>query len=160
MSIEQRIARLERQNRRLRVTVGAMLAVGAAGLLMGAAREAASAEVPAVIRAHRFEVVTEQGKPAIILAMTNRESGTIATLDAKGNKLVNLGVTTNGEGTVTMQNNRGKDIVRLAATTAGEGVILTQNGDGDKLLELGVTTDGEPKVYAYKADGQVRASWP
>ncbi len=160
MTIEQRIERLERQNRNLRRALGGMLGLAVAGLVLGAAAASSTDEVPNVLRAHRIEVVTAEGKPAVVLGMTTNDAGTVSTLDAKGNKLVSLGVTTNGEGTVTTQSGKGKDLVRLAATTSGEAVIISYGGKGDKLIELGVTTKGEPKIYAYKPDGSAKSTWP
>jgi hypothetical protein len=159
MTIEQRMERLERQNRHLRWMVGGMLGLAVTGLVLGAAASSGGDEIPNVLRAHRVEVITPDGKPAVVLGMTTNDAGTVSTMDSKGNKLVTLGVTTNGEGTVTTQNDKGKDLVRVAATTSGEGVVITHNGRSDKLIELGVTTKGEPKIYAYKADGSPKA-WP
>ncbi|MBI4578655.1 MAG: hypothetical protein HY718_03080, partial [Planctomycetes bacterium] len=140
--------------------VGGLIGATTAVLVMGAAAGAARDETPSVVRAHQFEVVTADGKPALVLGMTANNTGTVTTLDGKGNKVVALGVTTGGEGTITTHNRKGRELVRAGATTSGEGVIITQDAAGRKLIEISVSTKGEPRVCAYKPDGTARATWP
>jgi len=159
MTIEQRVEKLERQNRNLKLVAAALLVAGATALIMGQA-PAANDEVVNLIRAHRIEIISNEGKPAVVLGMTAAGTGTVTTFDPKENKIVSLGVTRNGEGTITTGNRKGNDLIKLAVTTEGEGVLITNNADGKKLIEIGVTTEGNPKIYTYKVDGSTRAQWP
>ncbi|HOA75517.1 MAG TPA: hypothetical protein PL151_10115 [Phycisphaerae bacterium] len=159
MTLEQRIEKLERQNRTLKLAVASMLLAGVGALIMGQATTGGT-DVANLIRAHRIEIVSADGKPAVVLGMTAGGTGTVTTLDAKENKIVSLGVTKNGEGTITTGNSRGRDLVRIAVTTEGEGVLITNNADGKKLVEIGVTTEGDPKIYTFKPDGSTKAQWP
>lgn len=159
MTIEQRIEKLERQNRHLKLAVAGILMTAVGALVMGQAA-ATGDDVANIIRAHRIEVVSESGKPAVVLGMTAGGTGTVTTLDDKGGKIVTLGVAKGGEGTITTNNAKGNELVKVGVTTEGEGVIITQNQEGKKLIEIGVTTDGQPKIYTFKKDGSPKSQWP
>lgn len=160
MTIEQRMDKLERQNRHLKWGLGGLVVLGVAGLLMGAGAAADKEDVPNIIRTHRIEVVGADGKPGVIIGLTSNNTGTFSTLNEAGTKVVTLGVTKGGEGTVTTHNKKGNDLVKVGATTSGEGVITTHDAGGQRLLELGMTVKNQPKIFSYKPDGTPRASWP
>ena len=65
MTTEQRLARLERQNRWMRTALLALVMAGAGAIIMG---QATSKKVPELIRAKKFQVVDDSGSP---LAHTN-----------------------------------------------------------------------------------------
>lgn len=159
MTIEQRMTRLEKQNRNLKLTMGGMLMAAVGALVMGQAA-APGDDVPNIVRARRIEVVSEEGRPVVVLGMTATGAGTVTTLDGKDNKIVSLGATRGGEGTITTGNRKGHELVKIGVTTEGEGVVITSNADGKKLIEIGVTTDGQPKIYTFKPDGSHKAQWP
>lgn len=161
MTIEQRIEKLECQNRRLRWTVTGLVGAVVAALIMGqAAATSGGPEAANIIRARRIEIVNAEGQPAVVLGMTTNNAGTIMTMGAKGEKLVNLGVTTNGEGLISTGNRKGNELVKIGVTTDGDGMLGTYSAKGLKLLEVGVTTKGDPKIYSYKPDGSPKHSWP
>lgn len=159
MNMEERIGRLERQNRNLKIVLGGLTACGAVALLMGQAAPAGD-DVANIIRARRVEIVSSEGRPAIVLGMTAGGTGTVTTLDAKENKIVSLGVTRGGEGTITTGSGKGNELVKVGVTTEGEGVLITNNAEGKKLIEIGVTVDGLPKIYTFKPDGAIKSQWP
>jgi hypothetical protein len=159
MTTEQRITRLERQNRTLKLGMAGVLMAAVGALVMGQAA-ATKDDVANIIRAHRIEVVADDGRPAVVLGMTAAGTGTVTTLDPKDNKVVSLGVTKSGEGTITTGNRNGHDLVKVGVTTEGEGVVITNNAEGKKLIEIGVTVDGLPKIYTFKPDGSPKAQWP
>lgn len=158
-SMEQRIHSLERQNRNFKRLIAGALVLGVASLILGQAASSGG-DVAHLIRAHRIEIVSPEGRPAVVLGMTSAGTGTVTTMDAEGNKTVTLGVTRGGEGTITTYNGKGNELIKLAVTTQGEGVVITNNGDGRKLVEVGVTIDGDPKIFTFKPDGSTRNQWP
>ena len=89
MTTEQRVERLERTNRRYRwgiaIVIFAAMIAGAAG---------AGDDVPDVIRARKFEVVTQWGTPVVVMEswkLGGRSgNGGVETFSAKGTPLVTL----------------------------------------------------------------------
>jgi hypothetical protein len=162
MTLEDRIEKLERQNRRLRWTVTGFVGLGVAALIMGqaAAPSAEDLEKVDVVRARRVEVVDKDGRPVVSIGLTATGTGMITTMDGRGRKAVMLGATANGEGVVATMNRKGEELVKLGATTTGEGVITTSDGKGHKLIEIGVTTKNEPKIYTFNEKGEPKANWP
>ncbi len=86
MEIEERVAKLERKNRRL--TLVLVLVVVAAGLAVVAGMAAPEA-VPDVLRAHAFVLVSGDGKPRAGLAM-DKVGPRIDVLDENGQVLRSL----------------------------------------------------------------------
>lgn len=64
MSIEERVCRLERSNRRWRTTCGGLLLFAAIGFFLAAEKAPAPAEI---IQAKRIEVIGADGKASIVL---------------------------------------------------------------------------------------------
>ena len=76
--MEQRLDRLETQNRRLRLGLALAVVIGTAGLIMGQAGQDTIADV---VRARAFHVVSEDGTPLVKVEDTfGRGSGLVGTL--------------------------------------------------------------------------------
>lgn len=155
MSIEDRIARLERQNRRLQCMVAMLVLMLTAGLVLGLA---APEEVPDVVEAKTFRVVDDDGtvlaalfgrggigqlttfsdeKPLFHLSKSLGGHGMLSTYDAKGRDIVVLGATDNGEGTIrTVDPATGHAMVRLTSAIDGGGMILVSNKSGTDVAEF------------------------
>ena len=67
MTIEERVERLEGENRRLRRMLAAVCVTGVSVVLLGVAPE----PVPEVVRAARFEVINDRG----LVAAEQRRNG-------------------------------------------------------------------------------------
>ena len=111
MQIEERLERLERENRTLKGTLGMLLAgaVGTAvlaivagnvpaaiGLLLAAAAalitmERKRSQAPEVIRAQKIEIVGEDGVTLVEIGETTDGLGAVATYDAEGRCVAALG---------------------------------------------------------------------
>ena len=109
--------------------------------------------VPDVIQAKKFEVVNEKGIAVVALDSFN-EKGVINTTDSLGNILF-LVISEKGSngintGTVTTLNGKGQTVVRLHATESGNGVVETENGKGQILVALGATVSGCGSVRTRK----------
>ena len=94
MTTEERFARLEKQNRQLRMGLGLLVLVVGAGFMVGQA-----GGVPDLVKAKAFMVVSDKGMPAVIISEADG-AGVLATFNGKGQELVELGATTDGEGFV------------------------------------------------------------
>jgi len=105
-TIEDRLNRLEKQNRTLRLAVGGLvmgaLALGVLGLTQGNA-------VPDLIQAKKIQIV-----------------------DESGSRLVEFG-SRRGKGLIRTFNGEGQDLVRLGYT-GGEGSVVTFNGEGARVV--------------------------
>lgn len=127
MTIEERIERLERQNRHLRLGLAGIV-LGAAAIFGGAAARQA---VPEVIKAKAFQVVADDGTPLVVLGAL-RGIGAVATFNGRGQELVRLGVSTVGAGTVTTRNAKGQELVKLGVFTEGTGFVAVLDPSGRK----------------------------
>jgi hypothetical protein len=76
--LEQRLARLERDNGRLKAVGGVLLAAIAAVFVMGQARPARE------IQAQRFVVVNDDGTPVLLLTTNNDGLPWLSLLDKQG----------------------------------------------------------------------------
>ena len=130
MTVEERLALLERTNRRLKVGVGLLLLSVFAGTLLGFAHQDTT---PDVIEAKAFHVVTDDGTVLLKLEDTfgigMGLGGTVTTLSGEGKKLVLLAGSSGG-GVVTTFNELGQELVMLGATTEGEGKVSTLDPSG------------------------------
>ena len=174
-TIEDRIASLEKSNRRLRAMVLGVFLAGAAGVGLGMTH---ASKVPDVIQAKKFEVVNDdgvrvvglgspfggagavelfdkEGRTMVILGSV-RSKGTIRTLNGDGDgdpTMVVLGATSGGEGLVTTHNrNGGRVMVSLGANGEGSGAVATYNIDGHPMVSLGANVEGEGEVVTYSGE--------
>ena len=110
MGIEQRIEKLERDNRNLRRVVAMLVAAivagtliasvagsvaGAITLLLGAAAVLALSEryegsVPEILRAQKIEIVGQDGVTRVALGETLEGAGAVATYDSQGQFVASL----------------------------------------------------------------------
>ncbi len=92
MTVEERLDRLERQNRRLKAGLASLLVAALAAGLVGFARQDS---IPDVVEARAFHVVSEDGTVLVKLEDTlgtgRGLAGTITTLNGEGKTLVGLG---------------------------------------------------------------------
>ena len=155
MTIEQRLDRLEQQNRFMKRAGAALLLAVMGVAVMGAGQQAA---IPDVIKARAFHVIGKDGAVLVKLEDSLGDGiglgGTVTTANGKGQAIVRLSVTTEGIGIVTTMNGTGQEIVRLSVTTKGIGMVTTMNGKGQTLVELGVSTNGEGTVTTMNRKGQ------
>lgn len=176
MTIEQRLDRLERQNRLMKGSASVLLL----GLLtiatLGASQQNS---IPDLIEARAFHVVGKDGaalvkidtwkigdshigafstyganqKLVVGIGATDGGHGLVATWDGRGQQLVKLGVTTEGEGTVTTRNGLGKELVKLGVGLNGNGTLTTKNRLGGMLVRLGSTQGGAGAVSVLNGSG-------
>jgi len=150
MNVEQRVLKLERQNRRLRLTLSVLCAVGVGALVMG---QTTKPTVPDVIRAKRFEAVDDKGRSlAVIEALTH--GGIIETRGPGGlEPMFLVSANTEGDCVVVTHNGDGKQLVELTSTGSG-GALVTCTPEGKALVVLGALKGGGGAITTYAGDGK------
>jgi hypothetical protein len=175
-AVVERLGRVEKQNRRLKVAgIVALVVVGAVGLL------AAAAPKPRTIEAERFVLVDRHGERAVLapgqhllgqgepsfIGLTlfdedgkirvalgacenspENESAVLIFFDADKKPQVTLGVTTD-HAELTLSNNKGEVPVWLTADDVGGKLDLT-DGEGKYRIWL---TAGLPSVLGFADEG-------
>jgi hypothetical protein len=147
-AIEERLEKLERQNRRMKLAgLGAMVIAGAF-VLMG---QASGPRTPPEVRAKSFVLVDANGETRARLYMSASGKGPeLDLLDAKGNERLTL----DGPG-LTLYDVNGKLRAVLAAGSNGTALQL-DDANGKVRAHLGVLSD-EPGLDLNGADGKSSA---
>jgi hypothetical protein len=149
MILEQRIASLERESRRLRRGLFGLIAFGAVFLMMGQMKPSRPHKV---VQARLFEVIgangrivarlgqtrnygnmllyTPSGTPVVSAGPSRSGKGFISTYDGKGVRLTAIGVSKEGGGVLSSYNHKGKTQVRIATNAQGGGAITVYNRKG------------------------------
>ena len=115
MTTEQRLERLERQNRRLKRGMIGMAVVGLSLLVMG---QTLPPKVHDVVKAKEFEVVSDGGRTMLTLGSSRISEvyhtsidggdGFFKIFDSTGNLLIAITSDKNGEGRIYQFNRAGK----------------------------------------------------
>lgn len=135
MTTEHRIARIEKQNRRLTWGLATLCVCVGAAFVAG---QAAPRDVSDVIRATKFQVVNEEGRGVVLLSAGERGGGALSIFNRQGKVLTSLGVDASGNaGAVVVKNREGWNIVRLGEIEGGSGSLTIYNDLGEKLVVLG-----------------------
>jgi hypothetical protein len=148
MTIEERLTKLERKNRRLTF---ALLFAGLAAILAVAVGMATPNTVPMEIRAHRFCVVDKDDNMRVELdtmldqgylsfcdegfssklMMGTTENGSFILLhDKKGHRQVRLGIGKDGGGMIDVYNPLEKVVASIQANKRNVGAVYLNNVDG------------------------------
>ena len=115
MTVEERVQRLERQNRRLTWALTALVGVAAVGGILGLKPERDDSigikrapAVPTVVQAGRFEVVDAKGKIVAVMGMNEPGTGGVVyTTTARGEMAVQMGVADDDRGVVWAYDDEG-----------------------------------------------------
>ena len=138
MTIEQRIERIEKDNRLLKWAMTALCVMAVGALVAG---QTAIEAIPDVIRAKKIEVVDRNGRPVITL-VAGLEGGTCMLWRTDGSKAASLRANATGGG-LTLANRKGKNILNAGATESEQGGILQiLNQESAIGLALGAAKDG------------------
>jgi len=139
MTIEERLGRLERQNRWLKSGLGFMLLTVVAGSLLGLA---AKNTVPDVVEAKAFHVVGDDGTVLVKLEGLNNRTGVVELMNHKGQPLAILSSTSDFRaGMIELRNGDGQDLVSLGKGTSENGLITTRNFKGHDLVMITSAND-------------------
>lgn len=174
-SFEDRIAKLETSNRRLRLLLLGVAIVSAAGIGLGMTQ---ASKVPDVIQAKSFEVVNDDGVAVVklkswqrggwietnnhqgerlFLVAASEFGGVAAIFDGAGSQLVTLNTSETGTGTISTFDRAGTGMVSLGTNTSGEGLIRTFNSSGGKLVTISSSPSGGGVSTYNQKGGRVTA---
>lgn len=148
----ERLERLERQNRRLKL-VGAVVLLSVAALVtMGQARPASQA-----MEAQRFVVKDAHGKPRAILGAFGDFWG-LNLYDPDGNARAALNVGANSTSRLGFYDGNGKSRVIVDVTDDGTSTVGFYDRTGKAHAHLRVAPDGSPLLGFFDKDG--KPIWP
>ena len=150
--IEFRIARIENQLRFQRRVIALLIILLVAGISYGA-----TAPIPAVIRARKFEVVNPQGREVVVLESW-KFGGIVETFPAKGRywPSVTLGHSDHGDGQVLVRNKAGKKLFNAGGDNEnGDGFLVVRNKAGEYLLYAGGGISGNGFLSVFDKTGKV-----
>ncbi len=144
MTIEQRLSRLERQNRRLKFGgMFLLLGIGAV-FLMGQAKG-----VPEEIKARKFTLVDEAGDTRAILGITTMDTASLSFWD--GEWRVNLG-SLDGSGFLHLRDKSGAEI-ELSLSKVGSSITVSH--DKDFSVELQANPVSQAAVFHGRAESEL-----
>jgi hypothetical protein len=157
-AIEERLEKLERQNRRMKLAgLGAMVIAGAF-VLMG---QASGPRTPPEVRAKSFVLVDANGETRARLYMSASAKGPeLDLLDAKGNPRVVLGASGTSGG-LDLLDAKGNERLTLDGPPIGPALVLS-DANGNTRAEMDAFSDS-PELDLYDASGKPRAglgAWP
>lgn len=157
-SIEERIQKLERQNRRMKlVGLGLVIVVGATGVLSSAASNAARVDVgnsSATIRAAGFVLVDAQGRERASLEMRNGQPQLVMN-NSDGAFAAGIGVALSGP-QIVLDDLNGKTRARLIVSSNGPALFLDDPNEQPRIM-LDALPNG-PELDLFGAKGQRRAT--
>ncbi len=133
-ALEARVARLERDNRRLRGAGFALaLLAGAFALFDARAKDAEPArpEIPAVVATRSLRVVDPQGKPRAVLATSSDGVPFLTLSDRNGQVRATLFISDDGRPALTLNDGDGRSRATLGLERSADGFI-TFFGKDDK----------------------------
>ena len=157
MDVEQRLNRLEWQNRRLKNLMFTIILAGISLLVMG---QAAPPKVHDVLNAKDFRVIGNDGKLKIRLWSDNT-SGIIVVSGTSGRPEVTIGATKLG-GTIDVKNSsgRGRNMLAISTNDAGDGSLILFDRNGVKSMSISIDRDGEGRLVKYNRIGKPIRAWP
>ena len=157
MTTDQRVERLEFQNRRLKRGMQGIVVVGFSLLILG---QALPPKVHDVVKARRFQVVRYDGELTVDIKTGERGTGIIETYRPKGHKLVTIDSKV-GQGLIRTYSSTGMRLVTIAGGFRGYGLINISDSSGNILISIGEhERDGKGRVFQYGSDGRPKTEWP
>ena len=157
--MQNEITELRNQVRTLKRIVYGFGCLLVAGVIVSAT---SMQTIPDVIQAKKFEVVNGKGI-AVVTLESFEEQGAINTKDSLGNIffLVISEKDSNGinSGTVTTLNGKGQILVDIGADKEGRGLVQTENGKGQILVQLGAYK-GNGLIMTGNDKGEITSSLP
>ena len=139
LTIEERLHRLECENRRIRLVMLSGIVLTSCFFLLGQSRPA---RVPELLSAQRFQVVDKEGKVRIVLGVSGDGSGdsrAIVGLQDRGNRaLAVLAVSEYGSSALTLNGMDEKPLVVLAGMGYGSSGLTFNDKDGNARAVLTV----------------------
>jgi hypothetical protein len=121
MTTEERLKRLERQNRRMKKGFALAILALASTVIMG---QVLRPKIPRVIRARKFEVVNDKNMTMAELGST-RLFGYLFISNRLGKVVATIATHHTGEGMIRTTDSLGRPLVIITSKKNGEGFIAT-----------------------------------
>ncbi len=131
MTIEERLRRLERQNRRMKKGFALAVIALASTVIMG---QVVRPKIPRIIRARKFEVVNDKNMTMVELGST-RLFGYLFISNRHGKVVATIATNHTGEGLIRTMDNQGRPLVVITSKKNGEGFIATLKR-GEKMKQV------------------------
>lgn len=150
-AIETRLDAVENQLRFQRRIINLLILLLVAGIFYGA-----TAPIPSVIRARKFEVVNKEGREVVVMESW-RLGGIIETYPAKGKywPSVTLGHSDRGDGQVLVRNKAGKKLFNAGGDNEnGDGFLVLRKKTGEYLLYAGEGISGNGFLSVFGKAGK------
>ena len=119
MNVEQRLTKLERENRFLRLAGAACVVALASAFLMGAQKAKEAENIPDVLKAKKLVIVDAAGSERIVLAVEGGEFDTTGITVVSGGKKSRATLTAGAKGSALAMGAMGANTPRVLLT-AGE----------------------------------------
>ena len=158
MILEQRIASLERESRRLRRGLFGLIAFGAVFLMMGQMKPSGPPKVVAkVVQARLFEVIGANGRIVARLGQT-RNYGNMLLYTPSGTPVVSAGPSRSGKGFISTYDGKGVRLTAIGVSKEGGGVIASYNKKGRNQVRIASNAQGGGAITVYNRKGSARAT--
>lgn len=154
--LEQRIAALERANRRMRLLGIAVGATGAGLALLGAAQPAN--KPPEEIRARRFVVEDEHGVVRAQLGITKQGASVLALCDEAAKPRLLLRVIKEQGPEITLRDEKGSDRASFYFSAADGSPGLDFYDPSSLRATLNISQNGWPGLRLLDKEGKLRAA--
>jgi hypothetical protein len=151
---------VERLERRLRTTSGAMVALVAAGLGLSAWAVDLSwhRQPPSMnVEARRFALVDEHGRPRAVLAVQDGGAASLYLTDSRGTPRATMSVAADGTPAIGLGGKNATLRLAMAVSDEGESSIGLFDGDRKLRAKLAVGPDGVPSLNILDDAQHVRA---
>ncbi|MCK5603498.1 hypothetical protein KAR91_16555 [Candidatus Pacearchaeota archaeon] len=159
-NITQRLGRLERQNRYMKLAGLAIALLVGVSMLTGAAKKP---EIADEIRAKMIVVVDATGKPRIVMAVKSGKIGFsgISLYDSKGNARLFIQAD-DSYSSFSLMDSKGEDRLYMSSHDDQDdgGSIAILNKTGEEVVDLYVDEYGNGVVGAYNRKGVGRTLKP
>ncbi len=151
MTIEQRVAKLERQNRWMKRGGGLMLAAVACVVLMGQGK---AKELPD-LEVRSLTVKSKDGKELVFLGADVGWTALLRFTSKDGRHQARLGTTLSGMPSLYLGDNANRAQVSLGLAPWGSPLFGVRDKNGVNRLGLGVARDGSVFLNLQNAKGKV-----
>ena len=121
MTTEERLGRLERQNRRMKKGFALVIIALASTVIMG---QVLRPKIPHIIRARKFEVVNDKDMTMVELGSTQL-FGYLFISNRRGRVVATIATNRSGEGLIRTMDSLGRPLVVITSKKNGEGFIAT-----------------------------------
>lgn len=152
MTMEERLAKLEKAMRRWRwatlallIAIGPLLA-GTGYLMFGVQR---------VVRARKLEILNDQGLQVVVLD-SFKSGGIVGTRNSHGHPVITLSLDETGDGLLETCNAKGVPMVHVTTTPTG-GALRIRNNLGREVVGLQSNKANCGVMMAKDVDGQTQA---